>query len=59
VDTSLILLEDEATENTRFLSFGAEINCFAISQSGNYIVCCLKDGNIHAIHTKGVPLFNL
>ncbi|KAG5678537.1 hypothetical protein PVAND_008204 [Polypedilum vanderplanki] len=59
VDSSLIILEDEVTDNCKFLSFGAEINCFVISQSGKYMVCCLNDGNIHAIHSKGYPLFNL
>lgn len=58
VDNSLILLEDESTMDCKFLSFGAEINCFVFSEYGSYIICCLSDGNIHGIHVRGFPLFN-
>lgn len=59
IDKSLILLEDESNTNFNFLSFGSIIDCFAVSKSGDLIVCCLSDGNVHGVHIKGVPLFNL
>ncbi|XP_070501724.1 kinetochore-associated protein 1 [Chironomus tepperi] len=58
VDKSLIIIEDEAAMDCKFLCFGAEINCFTFSQCGSYIVCCLSDGNIHGIHVKGFQIFN-
>ncbi|CAG9801568.1 unnamed protein product [Chironomus riparius] len=58
VDKSLIIIEDESTLDCKFLCFGSEINCFAFSSCGTYIVCCLSDGNIHGVHIKGFPIFN-
>ena len=59
VDRSLILLEDENTADCRFLCFDASIDCFAVSKSGDLIVCCLSDGNIHGVYIKGIAVFNL
>jgi kinetochore-associated protein 1 len=59
VDRSLILLEDESTFDCRFLSFSSEIQAMAVSRSGDLVVCCLADGNIHGVHIKGIPVFNM
>lgn len=59
VDKSLVLLEDKSSDDCKFLSFSSEIDCFAVTRSGNLMVCCLADGNVHGVHIKGIPVFNL
>lgn len=59
VDKSLILLEDKDGKESQLLNFAAEIDCFAVSPSGDIVVCCLSDGNIHGVHIKGIPIFSL
>ncbi|XP_017466616.1 PREDICTED: uncharacterized protein LOC108359313 [Rhagoletis zephyria] len=59
VDKSLILLEDELVAKCSSLSFNAHIDAVAISNSGNLILVGLRDGEIHGIFIKGLPLFNV
>lgn len=59
VDKSLVLLEEKSSSDCKFLSFDAVIDCFSVSKTGNLVICCLSDGNIHGVHVKGIPLFNL
>lgn len=59
IDKSLIFLEDKSSVDCRFLSFPAEIDCFAHSRAGNLMVCCTSDGNVNGIHIKGIPVFSL
>jgi kinetochore-associated protein 1 len=59
VDQDLLLLEDECTNDFKSLTFGSDIDCFAVSKSGDLILVCLADGNIHGVYCKGLPVFNL
>ncbi|XP_064552980.1 uncharacterized protein rod [Drosophila montana] len=59
VDKSLLLLEDELVAKCSFLSFGAQIDAIAISNSGNLIVCGLTDGEVHGVYIKGLLLFSV
>ncbi|XP_054741000.1 uncharacterized protein LOC129246308 [Anastrepha obliqua] len=59
VDQSLILLEDELVAKCSFLSFNAHIDAVAISNSGNLILVGLRDGEVHGIFIKGIPLFSV
>lgn len=43
----------------KFLSFGIKIDTIHLSVSGDLIICALTDGNIHGVHVKGIPIFNL
>lgn len=59
IDKSLLLLEDELIAKCSFLSFGANIDAIAISNSGNLIVCGLTDGEVHGVYIKGLLLFSV
>lgn len=59
IDKSLLLLEDELVAKCSFLSFGAQIDAIAISNSGNLIVCGLTDGEVHGVYIKGLLLFSV
>ena len=59
VDNSLVLIENENDIECKFLSLASQIECIAVSKSGDLVICCLADGNIHGIHIKGSALFNM
>ncbi|XP_067638251.1 kinetochore-associated protein 1 [Eurosta solidaginis] len=59
IDKSLILLEDELGAKCSYLSFEAHIDAASISTLGNLILVGLRDGAVHGIFIRGVPLFNV
>lgn len=60
VDQSLFMLaNEELMDSSAFLNFGSQIDAMCVSQSGDLVICALTDGNIHGVHIKGVPVFNL
>lgn len=60
IDESLFLLPNEQLmDSCDYLCFGSPIDAMCISPSGDLIICALADGNIHGVHIKGMPLFNL
>lgn len=59
IDKSLTLVEDELVSQCNFLCFNALIDVVSISNSGNVIICGLRDGEIHGIFIKGIPLLSL
>lgn len=58
IDKTVFLLEDELIAKCSLLSFNANIDVLAISQTGNLIVCGLSDGDIHGVFIKGILLFS-
>jgi hypothetical protein len=59
VDTNLFLIENDGEMVCNFLSFEARVDALFVSPSGNLAIVALADGNVHGIHIKGVPLFQL
>ncbi|XP_037945657.1 uncharacterized protein LOC119678077 [Teleopsis dalmanni] len=59
IDQTIFLIEDENLAKCSLLSFNADINIIRTTNSGNLIICCLSNGEIHGIFIKGIPLFSL